>query len=447
MNGKAGDRRRERVSEWKRAIAAASCVLLLAGCGGKREGAASTTTPVRFWHAMSGPLGKSLDGLVADWNAAHPESPVESVSMGQYEALSQKIMAAVAAGGPPDLAQCYEAWTANLIANESIVPLDELAASSAEARQGDSTSRGDFVPIFLEGATQNGKLWSFPFNKSVRCLYYNKDLFRDAGFDPPHPPRTWEEYRTFAKRLTKDSNGDGKPEQWGLASQITVTVFENLLVQNGGRLLDESESHAAFHSAEGVAALEFMADLLRRDGTTLLTPGFEYQNEFLAGNVAMIEGSSVSLSFLRGKHAFDLGVAPLPAGKYETQLVAGTDVVLFRGGPEREAAAWRFVDWFTETAQTARWSAETGYLPVRHSALAHPTMIAAFDATPGLREAFAQVERALPQPKASGWYAGRKILEVDAIEPVLRGILEPRPALESAAKKVDTELEDASSHR
>jgi multiple sugar transport system substrate-binding protein len=388
---------------------------------------------------MGGPLGRSLDGLVGEYNALG-QGAVESVSMGQYEALSQKLMAAVAAGGPPAVAQCYEAWTANLIANESIAPFSGMI----EGQDGLSAeSLADIHEIFLHGATQDGVLWAFPFNKSVRCLYYNKDAFREAGLDPEAPPRTWGEYREIARQLSADRDGDGKVDRWGLGSQITVTMFENLIVQNGGSLLDPTEQRAAFDSPEGIEALEFMTDLLVRDGTALLSQGFEYQNEFLAGNVAMIEGSSVSIAFLEGKYTFALGIAALPAGRLDTQLVAGTDVVIFASTPERLDRAWRFVKWFTDTPQTARWAAETGYLPVRKSAMQHPVLAAKLDGHPGLRDAYAQLERALPQPKAKGWYAGRDILEREAIEPVLRGRMQPAEALRLAAEKANAALAGA----
>jgi multiple sugar transport system substrate-binding protein len=351
-------------------------------------------------------------------------------------------MAAVAAGGPPDIGQCYESWTANLVENESIARLSALV----EGPNGlPAESVADIYDIFLEGASHDGVLWSFPFNKSVRCLYYNRGMFREAGLDPDAPPRTWEEYRSIAARLTGDRDGDGAPDRWGLASQITVTMFENLIVQAGGSLLNEDETRVAFDSPEGVEALEFMADLLVRDGSALLTQGFEYQNDFLAGKVGMIEGSSVSLAFFqdvegRPKYTFDLGIAALPAGRRDAQLVAGTDVVIFRSNPKREAQAWEFVRWFTATEQTARWSAETGYLPVRRSAMSHPLLARKLEEHPGLREAYAQVERALPQPKAKGWYAGRRILEREAIEPVLRGRLEPREALRIAAERANEAL-------
>ena len=419
-----------------RGAALGCAALTFASCGGDRS-APDASEPIRLWHSMAGRLSQPLDELVEAYGQAHPERAIESVSMPSYEALSQKIMAAVAAGGPPDVAQCYEAWTANLIENESLAPMDPLFAGpnglSAE-------SRADIHAIFLEGATQNGTVWSFPFNKSVRALYYNKDLYRRVGLDPERPPRTWEEYRAFAKRLTVDGDGDGKPETFGVASQITVTMFENLIVQNGGSLLTEDETRVAFDSPEGIEALEFMADLLVNDGSAILSQGYEYQNEFLAGKVGMIEGSSVSLVFMDGKYEFELGLAALPAGVRDTQLVAGTDVVIFRTTPERERVAWDFVKWFTDTEQTARWSALTGYLPVRKSAMTHPVLVDKLESKPGLGEVYGQLERALPQPKAPGWYAGRTVLEREAIEPVLRGRMQPAEALRAAATKANREL-------
>lgn len=416
-----------------RVVVVLSCLLLLPGCGGGGSDESRANEPLRFWHAMGGALGQSLDGLVEDYNASGKD--VESVSMGKYQALSQKIMASVAAGGPPDVAQCYEAWTANLVENGSVVAFDGFL----EGPEG-VAALDDFYGIFLEGSRQQGQLWSFPFNKSVRCLYYNKDRFREAGLDPDRPPRTWEEYRRIARQLTRDLDGDGRNDEFGLACQISASMFENLLYQNGGRLLNEEETQVAFDSPEGLEALEFMTDLLVRDGTALVVQGFEYQNEFLAGKAAMIEGSSVSLAFIEGKYTFELGIAPLPAGKHDTQLVAGTDVVIFATTAAQQQRAWEFVKWFTDTPQTARWAAETGYLPVRKSAMQHPALVARLEKYPGLAEAYEQLDRAQVQPKAKGWYAGRNILERDAIEPVLRGRMEPAAALAAAAVKANAEL-------
>ena len=53
----------------------------------------------------------------------------------------------------------------------------------------------DFQPVFLEECSYVGKLWSFPFNKSVRTLFYNRDLFSELGLDPDRPPTDWDQWR------------------------------------------------------------------------------------------------------------------------------------------------------------------------------------------------------------------------------------------------------------
>jgi multiple sugar transport system substrate-binding protein len=405
----------------------------LAGCGRKRA-AETGVVEVPFWHAMGGPLGDALDGLVAEFNAAHENIHVQSVSMGNYTALSQKIMAGVAAGEPPVLAQAYEAWTGELIENRSAAPLNVYI----EGPNGLSPDElADFVPGMLENNSWDGVVYSFPFNKSVRALYWNKDLFASEGIT--RAPENWREYLDDARRLTKRRPGEKEPYQWGTAGQISAWMFENLLIQNGGRILSEDGTEARFNSEEGVQALEFMVELLTDDGK--VTSGYEYQNDFQAGKVGMIEGSTVSLSYLEGKFTFDLALAPLPEGKRKGCFVAGTNVVIFADATDREKeAAWEFIKWFTSPEVTARWAVATGYAPVRMSAMQSDAMAARFAEIEGLREVYAQLTYASYEPRSAAWYAGRKYLEEDAIESALRKQETPRAALDEAARAVNAEL-------
>ncbi len=418
------------------AVALASTVVLLAGCGGggEEETAAIGAVKVPFWHAMGGPLGDALDELVLEFNATHPEIEVESISMGRYQALSQKIMAAVAAGEPPVLAQAYEAWTGELIENGSAEPLQGFFDGPDGLSEEDLA---DFVPGMLDNNTWDGVVYSFPFNKSVRALYLNKNLFEAEGLT--RAPATWREYEDMARRLTKDTDGDGEIDQWGTAGQISAWMFENLLIQNGGQILTDDGKHAAFARSEGVEALEFMVRLLTKYGK--VTSGYEYQNDFQAGKVGMIEGSTVSLSFMEGKYTFDMAVAPLPAGKQKGCFVAGTNVVIFAEAKQQEKeAAWKFIKWFTSPDVTARWAAKTGYVPVRMSAIESEAMAARLDEVEGLREVLAQLEFASYEPRSAAWYAGRKHLEEGAVEGALRQILTPKEALQGSAEAVEAEF-------
>jgi multiple sugar transport system substrate-binding protein len=411
----------------------AAGLVALAGCA-REEEAAGGAVVVSFWHAMPGSLGDTLDELVAEFNAAHEDIDIESVSMGNYQALSQKIMAGVAAGEPPVLAQAYEAWTGELIENRSAAPLNPFI----EGPNGLSADElADFVPGMLDNNSWDGVVYSFPFNKSVRALYWNKDLFATEGLT--RAPADWDDYLGDARRLTKRRPGETEPYQWGTAGQISAWMFENLLVQNGGRILSDDGTEARFNSGEGVQALEFMVELLTEHGK--VTSGYEYQNDFQAGKVGMIEGSTVSLSFMEGKYTFDMAVAPLPEGKEKGCFVAGTNVVIFADASDREKeAAWEFIRWFTSPEITARWAVATGYAPVRMSAMESEAMAARFTEVEGLREVYAQLGFASYEPRSAAWYAGRKYLEEGAIESALRKQKSPRAALDEAASAVDAEL-------
>jgi len=414
-------------------LALAIAAVALHGCGGGDE-TTDGVVELQFWHAMGGPLGDALDALVVEFNETHPDIEIESISMGRYQALSQKIMAAVAAGQPPDLAQAYEAWTENLIENGSAEPLsgyingpDGLSAEEL----------ADFVPGMIENNTWDGEVYSFPFNKSVRALYWNKDLFAEEGLDAA--PVNWDEYLEFSRRLTKDRDGDGEIDQWGTAGQISAWMFENLLIQNGGQILSDDGTEAAFDSPEGLEALEFMVELMTEYGK--VTSGYEYQNDFQAGKVGMIEGSTVSLSFMEGKYTFDMAVAPLPEQKQKACLVAGTNIVVFADSPDaKKAAAWTFIKWFTSPEITARWAAETGYAPVRRSAWDDPAMVRRIEEIEGLGDVIAQLDFATYEPRSAAWYAGRKHLEEIGVESALRQQRRPDEAIASAAAAVNAEL-------
>lgn len=411
------------------------CLLAITTCGGGEDDGG--VVKVTFWHAMGGPLGRVLTSLIDEFNETHPDIEIVSVSMGRYTALSQKIMAAVAAGKPPVIAQAYENWTIELVLGGSIIPIQNFF----DGPEGLSReSLDDILPVFIENNTWDDVVWSFPFNKSVRTLFYNKDLFARSGLDPEHPPKTWEEYLGFSRQIAKDTDGDGHPDIWGTAGQVNVWMFSNLLLQNGGRFLDSSGQRVAFNGPEGVEALAFMEELLAGD-VGFIASGYEYQNDFLADKVGMMEGSTVSLAFIKGKFDFRLGIAALPVGKKPGVTIAGTNVVMFtKARPREQAAAWTFIKWFTDTDQTARWAAGTGYVPIRRSAFETEVLREQFEQYPGLRDAFSQLEYASFEPKIAGWYAGRRYLGERAIEAVLRGDADIQEALDKAADKANAEI-------
>ncbi len=407
-------------------------------------------TEVVFWHAMGGPLGDALISLVEDFNSTHPDIYIKAINMGNYSALSTKLMASIQADEQPDIAQAFESWIANFMEADKLVPMDDFIAQDAEFR----ASLDDIFPVFIQSNTFDGRLWAFPFNKSVRVMYYNRDAFFRHGLDPYSCPETWDEFREYCRKLTVDEDNDGVPEVFGTTFPVSAWQFENLLLQAGGEVMSPDNRTPLFNQEPGVEALNFLSALLNEDKTAYLSTGYEGQNDFLAGKVAMVEGSSVSMAYLQLTGInFYMGIGPIPVRETKRNIISGTNVVIFRGqDPKVEKAAWEFVKWFTEAPQTAKWSYDTYYMPVRKSAFDEPVLKERLETYPEIAAVYDQLNYSTFEPPIAEWYSARKQLEENVIEKVLRGKLSPQDALDKAADKIEQELKSTgekggSSHR
>jgi multiple sugar transport system substrate-binding protein len=397
-------------------------LLILSGCAKKQ------TQELIFWHALGGPPGDALNEMVNDFNREHPDIRIKAISMGNYQALSQKIMASIQARNQPDLAQVYESWTANLINGNAIVCLDDFIENDPEFKE----NMSDIFPVFIACNTFDGKIWSFPFNKSVRVMYYNKDYFFRHGLDYNAPPTTWEEYLDLCKLFTEE-------RRWGTAFNTDMWRFENLLLQAGGHIMNEDETIPLFNSPEGLEALNFFIRLLHEDRSAYLAPSFDAQSHFLAETIAFVEGSSVSYTFMKDAHiGFNMGLAPVPTFR---NIISGTNIAIFnKNNPERAKAAWEFIRWFSLPKQTAKFAALTNYMPLRMSALEQPEIQKLIKDQPGLIGIYNQLNYAEFEPQIPQWFEFRRNFEEMVLENVFLGNIKPEVALQQAEQRLLREL-------
>ncbi|MCL2063489.1 MAG: ABC transporter substrate-binding protein [Candidatus Cloacimonetes bacterium] len=391
-----------------------------------------------FWHALGGPLGDALDEMIYDFNREHPNIRIRAISMGNYQALSQKLMASIQAGNQPDLAQVFESWTANLVRGGVLLALNEFIEKDEDFME----NIDDIFPVFLDSVTIDGQIWSFPFNKSVRVMYYNKDIFFRNDLDYNNPPKTWEDYLELCKLLTQDTSGDGRINQWGTTFATDMWRFQNLLLQAGGDLMNDDFTVPLFNSKEGLEALNFFDRMLNVDRSAYLSTGRDNQNHFLASTVAFIEGSSVSYVFMRDAEiVFNLGIAPVPVFRTERNIISGTNIAIFdKGNPEKETAAWEFIKWFTEPKQTAKFSSLTYYMPIRRSAFEQPYIQAMLKHHPGMIEVYKQLEYAEFEPQIPEWFEFRRNFEEIVLERVFNRTISPEEALRQAEQRLLREL-------
>lgn len=382
----------------------------------------SGKTEVVFWHAMGGPLGIVMNDLVDRYNKSQNNYYIKSINMGSYDTLAKKVLASLVANEAPDISQNYETLTKKFIRHNKIVCLDDLIASETE------DIKSDIIPVLLDNNTFDGKLFSFPFNKSVPVLYYNKNLFAKVGLNPEEPPKTLQELFDFAQRIAdyhQNTPGQDKTVYGYGCSKANVWSFLNRILQYGGQIVSHNGSNYVSHFADeaSVNALDFLQRMLRA-GVAREGQGFDHQNDFIAGRVGMIESSIVSKVFMENDiKSFDFGVAPLPGhilskGKAEVEgiinygvILSGSNINIFNNGnPKKIAGAWDFVKWFTSTEIGAEWSVRTTYLPVRKSSVTHDIIVKAQERDPNLKAPYVQLDYCQFEPRLSVWFEIRDLL-------------------------------------
>ena len=174
-------------------ISAALLCLLLGGCGGAPDG----KVHVSYWEKWTGAEGEAMQKVVDQFNRRQDKIVVEYLGISD---LARKTLIATAGGDPPDVAGIWLANTYTFADLNALRPLDDSI-------RGEGTTpekwAEQYDPVYGDMGVYRGVTWAVPSTPSVAVLYWNKAMFRAAGLDPEHPPRTLAELDDMAEKLTK----------------------------------------------------------------------------------------------------------------------------------------------------------------------------------------------------------------------------------------------------
>lgn len=373
--------------------------LLAAACtsdgddGGTTAGTTEPAGPVTltFWHGYTDAEADSLNALLDQWNVDNPDIQIEPLFVNNDKAL-QKLTVALQGGEPPDITYQYGSSLPQLAAAPGLVDLTTWTQENAADWE-------DFVQGARDAATFEGRVLGVPALIDNLAVVYNKDLFDAAGVEYPTDQWTWDDFRSAAAALTVPAE-----RQFGFsypmdASEDTVWHYDPLLWQNGGSILTEDNSQAAFDSPEGVEALEVLVEMAVEDESVFLDlQNSPYTGLFNSGKIGMLVTGPWDLSSFPD---VNYGVEILPGFDGDHQTIAGPDMwCVFDNGGGRAQAALRFIEFLTAPEQMQADALATGHLPFRLSVIEDAAFIEEFGAAfPGVdvfAENLANVEQARP---------------------------------------------------
>ena len=399
---------------------------------------AQAPVEVSFFYpvAVGGPITKIIDSYAADFEKENPGIKLKPIYSGSYQESIAKALTSMKSGDPPVMSILLSTDMFTLVDEDAIVPFDELLKTAD-----DRAWLKGFYPGFMENSQTGGKTWGIPFQRSTIVLYWNKEMFKEAGLDPNRPPASWKEQLDYAQKLTK-RDASGKVTQWGLqipSSGFPYWLFQALAIQNGVNLMNSAGTETYYDRPEVIEALGYWVDLARKHrvhpegivewGTT--------PRDFFERKMAMMWTTTGNLTNVKNNAKFDFGVAMLPAGKQRGSPTGGGNFYIFKKStPAQRDAAMKFIKWVTQPARAAQWGIDTGYVAVSPAAFDTPVMkkyVAEFPPAAVARDQ-------LPHAKAElSTHDNQRVTKAlnDGLQAALTGTKTPEQALRDAQREAE----------
>ena len=334
--------------------------VLLAACSSSPSSSttAAKTTSFSLWESHNGgPVGDAMSALVSKFDASQKQVHVTI----DVTKASTKLLAAVAAGDPPVLAEISH-YDGTYVKGHALLSWNSLIKGDKEL------SKQNLVPAVWQNGEVGGQRYRLQADAKVSIVDYNKTLFQKAGIAAP--PTTWTELAADAAKLKALGV---IPIGWKDSSAHILPAF----MSNGGTMLKGGNSVGTavdFNTPAGVTTFSYFHNLYAA-GELIIDHGTTLREDLAAGKVAMIDGTSAgyqkTLDAVGG--AFPVGAFVEPGGStgHAYNLVQGLGFVLPKADTHAEAeAALRFVNWWFEPAQQVYWAEHTGYPPETKAGIA-----------------------------------------------------------------------------
>ncbi len=280
----------------KRAAVLVTFLVALAGCGGKSD---DGTVEVVY---NSSANATEIQAFQAEIPQFASESGV-TIKLNPFSG-QEKLYAMFAAGQSPDIFYTNANVRDRLAAEGHLLDMREVS-------KGDPFLDRLWPQVVKGGTSIDGGLYSIGNWSFTAGIYYNKDLFDAAGVAYPDTAWTWDDMASAARALTKDDDGDGKPERYGLfiASHF-IEAFEQMNgtpIQKDALLVSiPDESAEVYRKYLGLMHEKVMPDIL-----TVQAMGMQAVQMLASGKVAMLAEAVPNQGLIEALQ-IRWGIAPIP---------------------------------------------------------------------------------------------------------------------------------------
>lgn len=374
--------------------------------------------------------------IVAEWNAAHSEMPVEYVQ-GTWNSVHDYLITSFETGDVPDIFHYESSVIIDFAMRGFLTDLGPMI---------DAEMRDDILDVAWASVRQSdGTIAGVPFIIESLIGLYNADQLAHAGIAPPtmESPWTWDDLRDAAKRLTVDSTGDGSVDRWGAAIGLRncANIMMNLSIGFGGSFYRKEDGmYVVRVGDEERRLMTTIHDMIHVDGST--SPSSVGQSGpgmipgFFQGRYSMLIGIGAWARQQLVENApknFRWGVIP-PMVARTQDAGTSTQTLSIPLASKRKMEAMAFIRFMLSRENVARLAQSDWMLPARRSCLEMPSF---WDASTGwdITTASSKFLSTGPWMGAPGYVEWKSRVA----NPVLQEYFSGRLTLDDAAGRIEEE--------
>ena len=308
----------------------------------------SAVEQIKIWWSQPD-LRPVLQAHIENYEKSHPNVKISVLQIGWHDS-PRKILVSIAAGQDkvlPDMVNLFCDMPFQFAPLAQTVKIDDLWPEEA------TRIKEDIFPRLLNTQLYNGKLIALPHCLEGYGILYNEDKFEEAGIK--EYPKSWDEMVVLAKKFTKDLDGDGKIDQWGVNAcpwkgpDGSYWWMYYMYMCNGGKIVSEDGRRIVFNNSFAKEATQYMVDLTWKYEVSPPV-GLEEEVPLFVKQVVMSYSQMVTL--LRGQKRvkFKIQAFPTPTfgGRPGGITTFQSYMMLDRGlGRGHLNSAWDFVKFFT----------------------------------------------------------------------------------------------------
>ncbi|MTI17978.1 extracellular solute-binding protein [Rhodobacteraceae bacterium RKSG542] len=398
------------------------CALALAATSTLGVTAANAADQEISWIYCGDRIDAIHERYIEEWEAENPGWRIAPEVVG-WAQCQDKATTLAAAGSPVGMAYVGSRTLKQFAENDLIVP---VPMSDAE--------KETYYPNIVSTVTFDGTQWGVPIAFSTKSLFWNKDLFKEAGLDPESPPKTWAETIEYAKIIQEKTGIAG----YGLPAKTfdnTMHQFLHWVYTNNGQVID-AEGNITLDSPEVLAALQAYKDIVPYsvEGATAYEQN-EIRAIWLDGKVGMIQSNTGAAVRAQGTE-MNWGVTTLPLGPSAAgngTLLITDSLAIFKGTGVEEKAV-EFAKFITSPKPQGEFELQggAGLTPLRPSA-----QVDAFvEKDPYWAPFIEGIFSGGPEPLFFD-YKGLQNVMIEMVQSVVTGQAEPEAALKKAAGELE----------